>query len=317
MSQENDGRTNEKMLNDISRLIESKNPKTKAEIEAIIGSIMKNGGKIPKQESTAVTAKEKAQDIINNAFEASTKNKQIKLAKEALEIYPDCVDAYLIIAENETDILGKTYPLLCKAVEAGRRDLGEKIFSEVKGHFWGYTKTRPFMRAMSDLSDCLVFMKKYDEAIAVAKEMLELNPGDNQGMRYNLLTMYGLAKKYTEMENLLNQKEYKDDVFAGWAYGRVLISYIKNGDCKLTETAIKEAMKVNKYIPEYFAFYEDIPKQMPSSYSMGSREEAMIYVMLNIGVWIQASQALKSLVSYAAKNLSKYADKPKFRGKIM
>ena len=316
MSQENDGRTNEKILSDISRLIESKKPKTNAEIEAIIDGIMKNGGKIPKQKSTAATAREKAEDIINNAFEAS-RAKQIKLAKEALEIYPGCVDAYLLIAEDETDIPGKAYPLLCKAVEAGRQDLGEKIFNEMKGHFWGYVETRPFMRAMSALSDCLVFMEKYDEAIAVAKEMLELNPGDNQGMRYKLLTMYGLAKKYTEMENLLNHKEYESDMFTGWAYGRVLISYIKNGDCKLTETAIKEAMKVNKYVPEYFAFYEDIPKPLPSSYSLGSREEAMIYVTFNMGVWIQASQALKSLVSYAAKNLSEYTDKPKFRGKLM
>lgn len=263
-----------------------------------------------------INPKDKAEEIIYKAHEAKSKAQQNKLAKEALEIYPNCSDAYLLLAENETRNLETRCQLLRKAVEAGRKDLGEKEFNEMKGHFWGFVETRPFMRAMQALSDCLFFMNNDNEAISLAKEMLELNPGDNQGMRYKLLLMYGTTKKYIEMEELLNHKEYHDEAGVEWAYGRVLISFIKHGDSKLTEKAVKKAIEANKYIPEYLIFTDKIPKSLPVSFSFNSKEEAIIYAVCNIVMWLNASEALTYLVKYATKNVPLSADKPKFKGTL-
>ena len=73
-----------------------------------------------------------------------------------------------------------------QGLEAGKKAIGEKEFNELKGHFWMAHETRPYMRAKAGLASCLFFMRRYDEAIKHYQEMLELNPNDNQGVRYQL-----------------------------------------------------------------------------------------------------------------------------------
>jgi len=104
------------------------------------------------------------------------------------------VDALHMLAEIESKWQRDFVIGVKKAIEAGRRDLGEEYSRENKGHFWAMIETRPFMRAMGALAESLADNEYHlDEAIAVHEEMLDLNPSDNQGIRYGLLGCY-LAK---------------------------------------------------------------------------------------------------------------------------
>ena len=57
---------------------------------------------------------------------------------------------------------------------------------------WGFIDNRPFLRCMHGYGLCLWRQGKVDEAAAVFKRMIWLNPSDNQGLGFalpRLLTM--------------------------------------------------------------------------------------------------------------------------------
>ncbi len=78
------------------------------------------------------------------AFEAPPA-KRARLAREAIEISPDCADAYVLLAED-AESAAAALPLYEQGVAAGERALGKKAFKQDKGHFWGVLETRPYMR---------------------------------------------------------------------------------------------------------------------------------------------------------------------------
>lgn len=193
-----DRRAMEKMTSDLSRLLQGQDFKSEEDLKAYLDGIAK-GGKIP--DVPPKSAVSFAQDIMYEAWEAKTKRERLKLAKEALSISPDCADAYNLLAEEEAKTLEETKELYQKGMEAGRRALGEEIFKEDSGHFWGYTPTRPYMRSRAGLMECLWELGEHDEAIGHAKEMLRLNKSDNQGIRYILIAYLAELKRYDELIN--------------------------------------------------------------------------------------------------------------------
>ena len=87
-----------------------------------------------------------AQDLMYKAFEIADIQERIKLAKRAIELSPDCADAYVVLAENAAH-RKEALEFYEKGVAAGERALGPKAFQEDVGHFWGLLETRPYMRA--------------------------------------------------------------------------------------------------------------------------------------------------------------------------
>ena len=71
-----------------------------------------------------------------------------------------------------------------RGVEAGELALGPQAFKEYAGHFWGFLETRPYMRARAGLAGALLKLGDVDGAIDHFRDMLRLNPNDNQGIRY-------------------------------------------------------------------------------------------------------------------------------------
>lgn len=112
------------------------------------------------------------------------------LAREALEVWPDCAAAYTLLASRALDpeSAGRFYEL---GVAAGERAIGPEAFAEAAeaGHFWGWLETRPYMRARQGLADNLAERKRFAEAAEHFREMLRLNPGDNQGVRHSLVNL--------------------------------------------------------------------------------------------------------------------------------
>ena len=90
-----------------------------------------------------------------------------------------------------------------KAVVAGKEALGPDGFKEYAGSFWGFRETRPYMRARLGLGEALWATGEKDAAIENFQEMLELNPGDNQGIRYVLAAKLLAAGRMNELKSLL------------------------------------------------------------------------------------------------------------------
>ena len=234
-----------------------------------------------------------AQELVYNAWEANDPADACNLFEQALELDRSNVDAWLGLMQFTPLNQEERIDLLKKLVEMGAENLGKKAFKTDKGHFWGILETRPYMRARSQLAQALVEANRLDEAVLEHEGMLDLNPGDNQGIRYGLLALY-LAQKRLEdaakMFETYDEREYS--AIFGWAY--VLDRFLV-GDITGAEEALKQTCERNPHTMAYFLGHRKLPKNMPGSYSMGSNEEAMIaYDILKIA-WKKHPKAKKWL----------------------
>ncbi len=80
---------------------------------------------------------DQAQQIMYKAWDESHPGKRLTLAHQALSISPNCADAYVLLAEEEADTVGRALDYYQQGVDAGRRALGEDYFSEAVGAFLG------------------------------------------------------------------------------------------------------------------------------------------------------------------------------------
>jgi tetratricopeptide (TPR) repeat protein len=232
----------------------------------------KFSGPMDQLPSTATTPVEKAQELMYQAFEARGR-RQILLARKALEVCPDCADAYVVLAEHAPEP-EQARELYVRGVAAGERALGPQVFAEEAGHFWGIVTTRPYMRARLGLAERLKSMGRTDEAISHYRELLRLNPNDNQGVRYLLMPVLLAAGRDDEAGALLTQ--YPDDVSATWEYGRALWMFRTGGDSESARRRLQAARRANRHFPRYLAGKGEWSGPLPDSYSLGSEEEAVL-----------------------------------------
>ena len=90
------------------------------------------------------TPLDRAQEVMYQAFEAAGAE-QVRLARKALEISPDCADAHVLLAEH-AETAEEARKHFEQGVAAGERVLGKQAFEEYVGQFWGVLETRPYMR---------------------------------------------------------------------------------------------------------------------------------------------------------------------------
>ncbi len=121
-----------------------------------------------------------AQDVMYDAWEQTNRRARVALAHKALAISSLCADAYVLLAEEDAKSAAEALAYYRKGVEAGEQALGAKGFKQCAGHFWGFLETRPYMRARAGLAATLKALGEVDAAIGHYRDMLKLNPNDNQ-----------------------------------------------------------------------------------------------------------------------------------------
>ena len=242
-----------------------------------------------------MNAGELAQDIVYDAWEIESRKERVKMAKKALSISPDCADAYNLLAEDEAETFEEAIELYRKGIDGGKRTLGKECFKESKGHFWGYVPTRPYMRSLAGLMECLWEIGEHDEAIKYAKEMLRLNVSDNQGIRYILLSYLIKMERYSELDILLNNKRYRNDCGIDWLYARALFTFAKEGDSEAARKELKVALNSNKFFPEYITGKKTMPRFLPDYVVAGGEDEAFCSASRFLPAWKQVPGAIEWL----------------------
>ena len=239
----------------------------------------------------------KAQDLIYDAMDADTWEKRLRLVRQALKLDPGNVDAQLMMAEVTDCDPAERVEILRDVVAVGAKRLGKKAFQELVPHFWGFIETRPYMRARLALAGALCDAGRNDEAMMEFEEMLVLNENDNQGVRYELLPLLLTLGRLKEAGALM--KRFDETHFnVVFAWGRVLERLLVGKEKDAIE-GLASARKQNPHIEIYLKGHRKLPKQVPGSYSPGSKEEAICYAEVLTTAWQAHPEAWEWLLKQA------------------
>jgi tetratricopeptide (TPR) repeat protein len=225
-----------------------------------------------------LSPKERAQEMAYEAMDQTSAKRALDLAKRALELDPDCADAYYVIALHTARTPARKIELFEKGMAAAERSLGGDFFRENRGHFWGMIQSRPYMRARLELALGHHAAGNLDVAIGHMEEMLELNPDDNQGVREILLGCY-LEKTDLDGARRLLEK-FNEDASGLFEWARVIERFLA-GDTAGAEKQRQVAHRANPYAASYLAILKPVPNRLPDFYGLGDENEAV-----HIACWL-------------------------------
>lgn len=262
-----------KLNNMINEFLANTDAKNEKELNQKLQEFIKkyNNGEITYQNAPL----DDAYELLEQAKTAKTKNRAIKLAKQAYETCTACFDAIIFQVHLEENSL-KREKLLKEGLEAEKNRLQKEKFFEKDniGLFYGIFETRPYIRGLYTKADYLICDGKMKQAIDVCKEILRLNENDNTGARYLLMAIYAYFEEEKEMLNLYKKYEEEDleMLFPLFAL------YYKLGN----DTKAKDYLKrINKANPDFIKFFKGTMKvndKVPNGYyGRGDSSEVIMY----------------------------------------
>jgi tetratricopeptide (TPR) repeat protein len=247
------------------------------------------GQPVPANQKAQAT---KAQEFYLAALDAPTKSTARKLLEQALAFAPDHADANLALMDLKPVDPATRLERLRALVAAEAKQLGKKAFKEMAGHFWGFHETRPYMRLRETLAGELRAAGRLDEALVEYRELLELNPNDNQGLRYELLPGLLTLGRLEEVRALIQSYENDLKYSAVFAWCAVLERHL-SADEPGALKALFAARGVNPHLEPYLSGRKRLPKALlPESYTLGSVEEAHCYVLTMAQAWFRHPESV-------------------------
>lgn len=233
---------------------------------------------------------QEAQDLMYRAWDTGRRQERIALAKRALKVSPLCADAYVLLAEESAKSVKEAKDLYARGVAAGETALGQGTFEEDIGHFWGLLETRPYMRARCGLAQALWALGHRDEAIGHYRDMLRLNPNDNQGIRYIIVAALLATGDDEALHTLL--KAYDGDGSPYWTYTRALLAFRASGNTEEARARLAEAVRSNQHVPAFLIGKKKPPVAIPDYITLGGEDEAADYAHQSRDAWTKTPGAI-------------------------
>ncbi len=255
-----DPRAMERMSARMGRLLGQQDFESTNEAQAFMDQHLSESGGSLEDAPRPATPLERAQEVIYDAFEADDARERVKLAEKALEITPDCADAYVILAEETAEDAEEARELYEAGMRAGERALGEEAFTQDADNFWDILETRPYMRSREGFALCLWELGQREEAVENYRRMLELNPEDNQGIRHELADCLLALDRDEQLGELLGR--YEEESSAFWVYTRALWAFRQDGSTEEATAALHEAVQTNPYVAQYLLGWKGFPEAL-------------------------------------------------------
>jgi tetratricopeptide (TPR) repeat protein len=266
-------------------------PDSQTEREAFLDAIERD----PDSVSGAGRSRQERRMLADRLFDASYDCRDpmigMTYALRAVRVDPACLDARVLLAIAAGGPASEFIEELQAIVAVGEADFGPDFFKQNRGEFWGLIETRPYMRVRHHLAHELYKAGRIAEAIRHYEEMLQLNPGDNQGVRDSLLG------HYLEVDDLAGARrlfQTYDEWSAVFLWARVLERYL-SGDLIAAVEALQEARKQNPHVEPFLAGRTKLPKTRADSYSPGEITEAMMCMDVIAPSWETHREAIQWL----------------------
>ena len=168
--------------------------------------------------------------------------KRKKIAKQILEIEPGNIEAKQVLFSY----LSRSEELY--ELEKLEREEVKKLDPEEMG--WEYIENRPYLRLKADLAGKYVRNAFFTKAEKQYKELLEMNPNDSLGARFELMNVYAHLEKYDEAKAFLDEyeKEYRlNDLLL---VPMILVA-LKVGENEVAEDYYRKLLKENSDVTKF------------------------------------------------------------------
>jgi tetratricopeptide (TPR) repeat protein len=223
-----------------------------------------------------------ANRLAEQAWQEPDIKKRLQLARQALELSPDCCEACLVLA-YEAGTVEESHEWLEKAAQAGVRILGQDFIDENAGYLWDWHEARPYLRALDGLGESLEELGRPEEALLMFQVLLVLNEEDHQGARYDVIRLLLQLNRNEDAVRLL--ENYEEDGSAIWAYSRALLAFRQLGDVARSRTELKKALRTNRHVPAYLTGAKPLPEETPEAIGFGDDSEAVEYALWHYSLW--------------------------------
>ena len=256
----------------------------KEEVAVTVDDAVKASEKIEKEPFKFAVHKNfvVAQRIIDYAWKQKNYNNKAKYAKEALKIYEDCADAYIILSKNSSLNNLEKKSFLEKAVKAAQNLLRIDNLETAQPELFKLKIAEPLFGAKYSLAVHLWKNGEKEAAIENGLEILKYNEQDSLMVRSLLVNWLLTEQRYPQLKDLL--EKYEKDNLAAINYTRVAFLY-KTNEIKAAENALRRAYKRNPFVIPYIVKQKTIPSTLPHLIKFGSEEEAIRYANLGLEVW--------------------------------
>ncbi|MEP3436127.1 MAG: hypothetical protein ABJN75_05005 [Hoeflea sp.] len=238
-----------------------------------------------------------AENIIIEAWEAGTPAQRVKLARKALSVDLNAIDAY--------NILGIHAPTLAEKIALFREAtvIGEQLFAPLlddeEMEWWGFIGTRPWMRAQHNLGLALLEAQDLDGAISVFKFLIALNQNDNQGIRYLLLRISAETGNYDDCRILFGI--YPDDFSIEFPATKLLIEMSKAKPKKNLAALLTDIKESNAHLLACLkkaATSGKWPAPSKADYvQLGSKQHAHGYLAEFENAWTRKPRILENFLA--------------------
>ena len=249
-----------------------------------------------------LTVEEQAQDLVFEAYELTPAKARLNIDK-AFKLDPNCIEAYEYLASREKKA-EKALVIFEKGIAIGRKKFGGKFLEQNKGIFWGIHETRPFLRCLYNKADILLIMGKITESVVVMEEILELNTGDNQGVRFQLLSvliMLDDPEKFKKYDKMFADDKHSASIL----YSRALFAFKTEGNNAHARKILNNAFNKNPFVVQKM-LDKDFKLIDVNGYTLGSPEEADIYLSYALHSWYKTEGAFDWLFETILKKLKKF-----------
>ena len=154
------------------------------------------------------------------------------------------------------------------------------------------------MRARAGLASTLLQLGDVDGALTHYRDMLKLNPNDNQGIRYVLAGCLLRQDNDSALKELLAAHE---DGSAFWLYTRLLVAFRESGDVdKHAAVLVRDAWSANEHVPAILAGAKPPVISDAGYVTMGGPDEATYYVTECGAAWHRTPGAIAWLAKLVA-----------------
>lgn len=243
----------------------------------------------------------RAYDMFHEAldnFETGDLRKAESDLRLLLDGFPEFIDAYhhLAIILDETKRHNEARQAWETAVEIGQSAF-PKSFKRGRHRLpWGILDNRPFLRALHSWGLQLLKEEKVLQALDIFKDMLSMNPNDNQGIRALAIDCYFRLRQPDRV--LAICKRYPQDTMEEVLYGRPLALFQLHQE-REARTALQKAVEIIPLVAkELLKKTHRPPKDLNPRYvTHGGRDQAYYYWRRNGQHWENTDGVLRFLAS--------------------